>query len=221
MRKWRMKYRFILLLLLALMGMFIGVVMTINGPVHGIDAFFLTIATNIHNHELVIRILEVTSFFASKPMIIILSLLLVGVLGFNKRDTVGAVTVLAFVLSGYLLNNAVKAWIERLRPTLGVEGYSFPSGHAMLGLMLYGFLLFFIIFYVKNETVRKASIIVFSLLILFIGVSRFLLAEHYMTDVLGGYLLGGFWLTVGLLFYTLVKAYLTPTAPMDSKQYMG
>ena len=75
---------------------------------------------------------------------------------------------------------------------------SFPSGHATVTVALYGFLAYMAIRFSRNfvTQVRIAMITVFFSLL--VGLSRILLNEHYLSDVLGGYLVGALWLTVAI-----------------------
>ncbi len=70
------------------------------------------------------------------------------------------------------------------------HGYSFPSGHAMLSLLFYGFVAYLILVEGrdKKHLVLAGGCMV---LILLIGVSRAYLNVHYASDVLGGYFFGG------------------------------
>jgi len=105
-----------------------------------------------------------------------------------------------------LLHVAIKLAIERARPLAQLvqifsvettEGY--PSGHAFASIMVFGFLLYLILTLVPQLSLRIISLIFFPLLILLIGTSRIFLGVHWTTDVLGGYLIGGFLLT-GLIW---------------------
>jgi undecaprenyl-diphosphatase len=92
----------------------------------------------------------------------------------------------------------VKVAVGRTRPqhdTPIVEafGQSFPSGHSMSSLVCYGALL--VVFApVLSPSVRRASIVAASTLVLAIGASRLVLGVHFVSDVVGGYVLGAAWL---------------------------
>lgn len=92
-----------------------------------------------------------------------------------------------------ILNQLLKGILQRPRPTeyriIEETGYSFPSGHSMISMAFYGYLIYLIYKYVKNKYIKWISIVVLSLLICTIGISRIYLGVHYTSDVLGGFLI--------------------------------
>lgn len=92
-----------------------------------------------------------------------------------------------------VLNQLLKYILQRPRPTeyriINESGYSFPSGHSMISMAFYGYLIYLIYKYVKNKYVKWTSIILLSILIGLIGLSRIYLGVHYTSDVLAGFLI--------------------------------
>ncbi|MEH7520390.1 phosphatase PAP2 family protein [Priestia megaterium] len=154
------------------------------------------------------------SFLASKVMIMVLLAVLLVFL-FFKKDYIGMISAFLLILSGDIINKAVKDAVERGRPLQGIEGYSFPSGHAMMGILIYGLIIFFLTKHMNSQKVAKRYQLAITLIVLLIGVSRILLREHFLTDVLAGYSLGIMWLIVGIFCYTLVYAYVRPSAEKE------
>ena len=92
-----------------------------------------------------------------------------------------------------ILNQLLKRILQRPRPTefriIEETGYSFPSGHSMISMAFYGYLIYLIYKYVKNKYIKWTAIVLLSILICCIGISRIYLGVHYTSDVLGGFLI--------------------------------
>lgn len=120
----------------------------------------------------------------------ILLLIIIFVLAFRNRESLYLVIS---ALDCFLLNTILKYIIQRARPDglrLIVQGgYSFPSGHAMMSICVYGYLLYFSICHIKNKVLKYIVSILLVLVILSIGISRIYIGVHYASDVLAGYLL--------------------------------
>ncbi|MBI5793747.1 LssY C-terminal domain-containing protein [Candidatus Uhrbacteria bacterium] len=78
------------------------------------------------------------------------------------------------------------------------DSFSFPSGHATVAVVFWGFLAYLVWRTIRNRSVRLNMIFLSTVIILLIGFSRLYLGVHYLSDVLGGYLLGMIWLIIGI-----------------------
>ncbi len=91
-----------------------------------------------------------------------------------------------------LFNIVIKMLIERPRPAvmhLVIEkGYSFPSGHTMVSMAFYGFIIYLIYQNISNKKLKLLAIVGLSILIGAIGISRVYLGVHYITDVIGAWI---------------------------------
>ena len=119
---------------------------------------------------------------------------------FGILDSKNTFKFMSLNLTGvFLLNQLLKFLFKRPRPEFnltGAIGYSFPSGHSMVSMAFYGFIIY-MIFKTKHSYIYK--IITSSLIlvtILLIGFSRVYLGAHYMTDVLAGFSLGIIYLSI-------------------------
>ncbi len=97
---------------------------------------------------------------------------------------------------------SVKFLVGRTRPEFldvaTAASPSFPSGHSMSAMAVYGFLAFVLARHGPRERYSVAAALALAALIPLIGFSRIFLSVHYASDVLGGLLLGGFWLMVAI-----------------------
>lgn len=102
-----------------------------------------------------------------------------------------------------------KMLFQRERPIdilLHEATYSFPSGHATICVALYGFIAYLSIRFSTDfmRQIRIGAVTIF--LCLLIGLSRIVLNEHYLSDVMGGYLVGTLWLTVAISVMEWISA---------------
>lgn len=108
--------------------------------------------------------------------------------------------VLFNALFNSLSNQLLKQIIQRQRPLFPhlqhAKGYSFPSGHTMIALSFYGYLLYLTYHLVKRKWLRNTLYILFGSLILLVGLSRIYLGVHFASDVIGGYIASSIYLIV-------------------------
>lgn len=104
-----------------------------------------------------------------------------------------------------ILNHVLKFIIARPRPVdinlILENGYSFPSGHAMICAAYYGFFIYLIYSYIKSKYIKWTLISLILFLIFLIGFSRIYLGVHYMSDVLAGFSLSVVYLTIYSKFF--------------------
>jgi undecaprenyl-diphosphatase len=99
---------------------------------------------------------------------------------------------------GGVLTTVVKLVVDRPRPVVDhpvatAFGDSFPSGHALGSVVVYGALLLVFLPLVHRAR-RRLVVRGTALVVLAVGASRLLLGVHFLSDVVGGWLLGGAWL---------------------------
>ncbi len=95
----------------------------------------------------------------------------------NKRQIV---YLWGGVGASYVLSLILKYLIGRPRPFDFLEGYAFPSSHATIYFFIFAFMAD------RNEKYKWW----FLGIAVLVGLSRLLLGVHYLSDVIGGALLG-------------------------------
>ncbi|WP_380168996.1 bifunctional DedA family/phosphatase PAP2 family protein [Jannaschia sp. R86511] len=127
----------------------------------------------------------------------------VGTLAVRTRSwaplALGAVTAAGSVA----ITSAGKYVVGRSRPPLDLAvvdqaGYAFPSGHSLNSLALLGLVGVLLARSVVTWRWRVTWVAVCAGLVLLIGFSRLYLGVHWLTDVLGAWLLAAMWLSLVL-----------------------
>lgn len=142
-------------------------------------------------------IAKVFTFMGSGLAEFILFFLVAALLIFKFKHKWETLVLFLGVLGAWLLNVALKKLVERDRPStegwlVEVDGFSFPSGHAMVSILFYG-LLGYLLWVNVRQSWNAAWLIpaLAALVILSIGLSRIYLGVHYPSDVIAGYMAGG------------------------------
>ena len=169
-----------------------------NGPLLRLDT-----SAARHLHEWVrqsddlVRQLKILTFFGSPMWFYVI--VIPAVYWVWRRGHVRlAVFLVVTTLGGGLLDTIVKEAVGRARPSLvdpvaTAHGKSFPSGHAMSSTVVYGALLM-VFLPVIGRRYRPVVLGGAVLLVAAIGFSRLALGVHFISDVLGGFVLGLAWL---------------------------
>jgi undecaprenyl-diphosphatase len=152
-------------------------------------------------------LMRIISWPGFSPQSMVISVL-IGLLFFvSGLRWESATSLLASLLSG-VTNELVKGLIQRPRPSVDLvdvfqilSSYSFPSGHVMFYTTLFGFVWYLIYTLLKRSWMRSLLLSLLGIFILLVGISRIYLGQHWASDVLGAYLLGGCLLGGILLLY--------------------
>jgi membrane-associated phospholipid phosphatase len=129
----------------------------------------------------------------------VLAVVVAVLLGQRRRH---AAALLGFGMVGALaLNETLKVHFHRARPmvpwSIGDEHtFSFPSGHSLFSVVLYGTVAYLVARRTACLPLRVAVVALAAGMPLAIGLSRIYLGMHYPTDVLAGYTVGVVWLGV-------------------------
>ena len=173
------------------------------------------------------------------PPVIVGIALLGTIVGFFWRKVRGAAWTLPIAVIGAgVIIQGIKLFVQRPRPQavphsfqplLHETGYSFPSGHSLIAMVVYGLLGYFALHLFRNEAARLVVRIVTMLVVFCIGASRVYVGVHYPTDVLAGWTAGVPWLLACLALHEVLarrwpssgEPVLTPQADRDGDPQSG
>ncbi|MFD2617149.1 phosphatase PAP2 family protein [Terrilactibacillus laevilacticus] len=129
-----------------------------------------------------------------------------------KKPKVMVIWLACFLLQKYI-NSLIKNSVQRPRPILHhyelATGYSFPSGHAMNAITVYGLLALILVLLIKSRLLRILVLFIGFLIVILIGLSRLVLDVHYLSDVIAGYCIGG--ILVSISMYLIISKELIQT----------
>ncbi|ULT58082.1 phosphatase PAP2 family protein [Neobacillus drentensis] len=147
----------------------------------------------------------------------IVALFMLAWLLLKRRDFAGGAMLALSIALANELYKILKNWFVRPRPDLEhlvqVESYSYPSGHALVGMVLYFTAAYLLIEGIKSKAAKWLVALLAVVILLFIGASRIFLQVHYLSDVLGGYALGFIWAVIWIFFYHSFKQRYTKKRP--------
>lgn len=122
---------------------------------------------------------------------------------YRRRHVVEAGLLVLVVGGDELLNVILKLSFHRHRPEVAfvqLDTYSYPSGHAMMATAFYGACAYLLCRRLPGIWPRVAVVGGAVALVIVLGFSRLYLGVHYLSDVLGGYAGGAFWLALSIAF---------------------
>lgn len=158
---------------------------------------------------LLTAVMKLFTFIGSMPFIVVLSFLVLFFLYKVFKQRSELILFIVVLLGANVLFLSLKWFFHRARPDfhrfIEVRGYSFPSGHATNAITLYGLLAFLLWRHIPAKWGRTIVVLISVLMVITIGTSRIYLGVHYPTDIISGYLVGGFWLAAAIYFYQQYK----------------
>ncbi len=205
-----MDRRLALILVLLLIS---GIGLSLAAYVFGIFPFDLKVSFALRGEDdpVFAAIMTAVSFLGDGWMPVFLVFAVAAVCALKKK-WVEAAFVVATLSSG-ILAGVLKMLVGRSRPpsfTLNPNDifqsfnqYAYPSGHVMFFVVFFGFVAFLAWKHLAGW-MRWTLISVCAALIVLIGPSRIYLGEHWVSDVIGSYIIGTFWLIILILLYQLV-----------------
>ena len=163
--------------------------LVISGNISTLDNSIYNLVYELRNYEFIDTFLKlVTRLGNVLPTIIIVLILLIILKKEYKIILLGteSITIIINQVLKHLFRRPRPPVVERL---IKESGFSYPSGHSMMALCLYGTLIYIIYKEIKNKKLKVILITLLSIFILLIGLSRIYVRVHYPSDVLGGFTL--------------------------------
>lgn len=192
--KWIISFICLVIFVFIAINVYNGNVMDSDGIIYGfINEYFI--------NDRVTPVIKVITGIGDTICIVIITIICFIIF----RDKKINLSIIINLINSVILNNLLKIIFMRPRPNINVlvqeNTYSFPSGHSMISLAFYGYLIYLIYYYVSNKNLKWGLICLLSIVIFLIGFSRIYLGVHYVTDVIGGFCFSIAYLIVYISIY--------------------
>ena len=164
-------------------------------------------------HPSIERAMAVVSWFGFPPQSRVLPLIYVAVLWIARLRLEAVFQLAAWGTA--LLSTIIKSFMQRPRPVAGKDlqvvaatlgGSSFPSGHVLTYMGVYGWMAIMADRVIRPRWLRRLVVAALAMLIAAIGPSRIHLGHHWPTDVAASYLLGASYLAAMLVAYRRLRS---------------
>ncbi len=176
-------------------------------PYYSVDlkvTLFLQQFRNTYFHELMFIVSVVGNGLAKYAVILIVAYFL-----YIRKKVKEAYMLLFSALGAELVSITLKTIVSRNRPDPLLinqvsqfdRADSFPSGHVLIYVGFFGFLLFIVYTLIPASHFRTYLIAILILILALIGPSRIYLGAHWLTDVTGAYLAGFLWVSLSVFIY--------------------
>jgi len=137
----------------------------------------------------------------------IISLAVSGIFFLKNHKTLGLL-LLGAIGGDALLVSLVKTIAQVARPTnalFAYAGFSFPSGHSAACIVFVGVLAYFAWQHWQSLSYRVLIALGLSAVAGVVGFDRLYLGTHWVSDIIGGWLLGAFWLSFVVLLFRILN----------------
>jgi undecaprenyl-diphosphatase len=163
-------------------------ILIITNNINGFDTSIYKLVT-LKMNNIITNIYKVFTFLGSTIFMVSFCTVLFFLFIILKKKNISFILASSLIIST-IFNNVIKLIIRRPRPEvlkLVVEkSFSFPSGHTMAAVTMYGMLLFVLLRTNGNKKIKSIIGSILIVLPIIIAISRIYLGAHFASDVIGG-----------------------------------
>ncbi len=162
--------------------------------------------TTIHVEPLIF--LAKAGSIAFDTTVLVAASLVIATVLFIKKQKAQSILLLAAIGGDALLVSIIKNIDPVARPInqlLPGSGFSYPSGHSAGVIVFVGLIAYYAWLHWNSKRSKYAALAGFGLITTVVGFDRIYLNVHWLSDVVGGWLFGAFWLSFSIMVYQWLK----------------
>ena len=174
--------------------------------IHPVDVIITNFILSFKNHFLT-QAAVIISWFGEAPQAYFI-LVSSAVALYFTRYRWEAIVLIVSNIAAIVLEEIIKLIVRSPGPGVPsaavlqkLSDYSFPSGHVIFYITFFGLICYFIVSKMEQTWKKVLLLTPPGIIIIMIGVSRVYLLQHWISDVVGGYLLGGLFLIISIRVY--------------------
>ena len=180
-------------------------ILVIKNEVLTIDTRAIDLVVNYIRKDWLTKFFKFFTFFGEAKLLIPVGCIGACIGFFIIKDRLRASCYFTNLAAVGVMNWIIKHIIQRPRPDLNLrlveeDGYSFPSGHAMISTAFYGLAIYYLWNHISNKLLRNLVCFGLAILIVMIDFSRVYLGVHYLSDVISGSLISVGYLIIAIEF---------------------
>jgi len=177
----------ILIIILGLVFILLSVFIKLDLTISFDNAIYELLTFNMSN--LVTNFYKVITLLGSTEFIIFLCIFFLILFIILKKRNYGYLISIVLIIST-VINNVLKLIVRRERPLVlsfvEEHSFSFPSGHTMAAVSMYGILIYLILKSNLSKKLKGVISAVLGIIPVLVALSRVYLGAHFMSDVIGG-----------------------------------
>lgn len=179
-----------------------------NGLIKNFDLPIIEFVQGLETPWLTV-FLKAFTWIGSAYGVVPITLLVCAILFYGINEKKRAIFFAFSIVSTIILNESLKLYFVRERPEIyrlmDSGGFSFPSGHTMMAVSLYGMIVYVTWHRLKQINQRMLVVTLATFIAFLIVISRIYVGVHFPSDIVGGIAASTCWITIIITAFHLLQ----------------
>ncbi|MCJ8007389.1 VTT domain-containing protein [Lederbergia wuyishanensis] len=204
-RKAKLFIVFMMLATLALMSLMIGLIQDFLGNEFAdFNELTILLITSIFERKWITE-MKVTLLPISNPALISIAMLtFIWIIWKSNERTYDILFLLIVGIGGELYEEGIRGMFHQIAPKMSPL---FPGEQTLLATVIYGFALYLIISYSRNNSFRIGAVVVVIATLFISGIAQIYIENKWPSDVASGYVFGGVWLGLNIILLEMLRLF--------------